>query len=144
MPGKKSISKKNPKTPVQLKVLMPKQWSNTAAQPSVAPLICSGLIPDGGKFLPSLPPSLLGNGEWVLCPTSLQPPFPRKQPGTRIQLAPLFIPSRTKVDRWQYRCGLTFPSLHHRPVTVTTEHKGTLKAILSRLPKQLLNPTPSC
>jgi len=59
---------------------MPKQWSNTADQFSVAPLISHRLIPGGEPFLPHLPHSLLGKGEWVLgnillshLPTALLP-----------------------------------------------------------------------
>lgn len=122
---------------MQLKGLMPKQWSNTAIQFSVAPLIFHGLIPDGERFLPRLPPSLLGRGEQVLgsiplshLPTALL----SEQTAWHLDPACSSLHPQQHQSWWQYRCGPTFTSVSHCPVTITTEHKGTLKTPISGLP----------
>lgn len=123
---------------MQLKGLkMPKQWSNTAVQFSVAPLISHGLIPDGERFLPRLPPSLLGKGEWVQgsiplshLPTALL----SKQTAWHSDPACSSLHPQQDQSWWHYRCGPTFISVSHCPVTKTTEHKRTLKPPASGLP----------
>lgn len=116
---------------------MPKQWSNTAVQFSMAPSISHGLIPDGEWFLLHFSPSLLGKVEQVLgsFPLSHLPPALLSEQ-TAWHSVPTCSSLHPQQDQswWQYRCSLTFTSVSHCPVTITTEHKGTLNPPISGLP----------
>lgn len=96
----------------------------------MVPLNSHGLIPGGKWFLPNLPPSLPGA---PFCPTSLTALL-SKQMSLHLDPVCSFLHPQQDQSRCEYRCGLTFTSVSHCPVTITTENKGTLKTPISGLP----------